>query len=126
MAANYAIIETGGKQYRVQPGKSISVEKIVGEAGSTVELDRVLLVSQDDKVSVGTPTVEGAKVLAEVAEQGRGKKIIVLKYKAKTRYRVKTGHRQSLTKLAIKEIVTGGSRPARRPAASRRSASSGA
>ncbi len=126
MPANYAIIETGGKQYRVQPGKSISVEKIVGEAGSTVELDRVLLVSQDDKVSVGTPTVEGAKVLAEVAEQGRGKKIIVLKYKAKTRYRVKTGHRQSLTKLAIKEIVTGGSRPARRPAASRRSASGGA
>ncbi len=126
MPANYAIIETGGKQYRVQPGKSISVEKIVGEAGSTVELDRVLLVSQDDKVSVGTPTVEGAKVLAEVAEQGRGKKIIILKYKAKTRYRVKTGHRQSLTKLAIKEIVTGGSRPARRPAASRRSASGGA
>ncbi len=126
MASNYAIIETGGKQYRVQPGKSISVEKIVGEAGSTVELDRVLLVSQDDKVSVGTPTVEGAKVVAEVAEQGRGKKIIVLKYKAKTRYRVKTGHRQSLTKLAIKEIVTGGSRPARRPAASRRSASGGA
>ena len=127
MPANYAIIETGGKQYRVQPGKSISVEKIEGEAGSTVELDRVLLVSEDDKLSVGTPTVEGAKVVAEVTEQGRGKKIIILKYKSKTRYRVKTGHRQSLTKLAIKEIVTGGSRPAaRRPAASRRSASSGA
>ena len=66
MPANYAIIETGGKQYRVQPGKSISVEKIEGEAGSTVELDRVLLVSEDDKLSVGTPTVEGAKVVAEV------------------------------------------------------------
>ena len=97
-----------------------------------MELDRVLLVSQDDKVSVGTPTVEGAKVVAEVTEQGRGKKIIILKYKAKTRYRVKTGHRQWLTKLAIKEIVTGGSRPAgrrpaaARPAASRRSATSGA
>ena len=125
MPANYAIIETGGKQYRVQPGKSISVEKIEGEAGSTVELDRVLLVSEDDKLSVGTPTVEGAKVLAEVTEQGRAKKIIILKYKAKTRYRVKTGHRQWLTKLAIKEIVTGGARPAaRRPA--RKKASGGA
>lgn len=127
MPANYAIIETGGKQYRVQPGKSISVEKIEGEAGSTVELDRVLLVSEDDKLSVGMPTVEGAKVVAEVTEQGRGKKIIILKYKAKTRYRVKTGHRQWLTKLAIKEIVTGGARPAaRRRAAPRRTAPSGA
>ncbi len=127
MPTNYAIIQTGGKQYRVQPGTSISVEKIEGDAGSTVEFDRVLLVSQDDQVSVGTPTVEGAKVVAEVTEQGRGKKIIVLKYKSKTRYRVKTGHRQSLTKLAIKEIVTGGARPAaRRPAAPRRRASGGA
>ncbi len=127
MPANYAIIETGGKQYRVQPGKSISVEKIEGETGSTVELDRVLLVSEDDRVSIGTPTVAGAKVVAEVAEQGRGKKIIVLKYKSKTRYRGKTGHRQSLTKLAIKEIVTGGARAgARRPAAPRRKASGGA
>ena len=129
MATNYAIIETGGKQYRVQPGKSISVEKIEGAEGSTVELDRVLLVSEDDRVSVGTPTVAGAKVVAEVAEQGRAKKIIVLKYKSKTRYRVKTGHRQSLTKLAIKEIVTGGARrrpAARRPAARGRTASDGA
>ena len=127
MPTNYAIIETGGKQYRVQPGTSIAVEKIEGDAGSTVEFDRVLLVSQDDQVSVGTPTVEGAKVVAEVTEQGRGKKIIVLKYKSKTRYRVKTGHRQSLTKLAIKEIVTGGASPAaRRPAARRRTASGGA
>ena len=127
MPTNYAIIQTGGKQYRVQPGTSISVEKIEGDAGSTVEFDRVLLVSQDDQVSVGTPTVEGAKVVAEVTEQGRGKKIIVLKYKSKTRYRVKTGHRQSLTKLAIKEIVTGGASPAaRRPAARRRTASGGA
>ena len=122
MPANYAIIETGGKQYRVEPGTSISVEKIEGDEGSTVELDRVLLVSEDDKVSIGKPTVEGAKVVAEVAQQGRAKKIIVLKYKSKTRYRVKTGHRQSLTKLAIKEIVTGETRPAAR----RRRASSGA
>ena len=127
MPTNYAIIQTGGKQYRVQPGTSISVEKIEGDAGSTVEFDHVLLVSQDDEVSVGTPTVEGAKVVAEVTEQGRAKKIIILKYKSKTRYRVKTGHRQSLTKVAIKEIVTGGARPAaRRPTAPRRRASGGA
>ena len=127
MPTNYAIIQTGGKQYRVQPGTSISVEKIEGDAGSTVEFDHVLLVSQDDEVSVGTPTVEGAKVVAEVTEQGRAKKIIILKYKSKTRYRVKTGHRQSLTKVAIKEIVTGGARPAApRPTAPRRRASGGA
>ena len=114
MATNYAIIETGGKQYRVQPGASISVEKIEGDEGSTVELDRVLLVSQDEQVTVGRPTVEGARVVAEVQQQGRGEKIIVLKYKSKVRYRVKTGHRQSLTKLAIKEIVTGGARPSTR------------
>ncbi len=105
---NYAIVETGGKQYRVQPGQSISVEKIDAEEGSTVELDRVLLVSQDSQVTVGQPTVDGVKVLAEVEKQGRGDKIIVFKYKPKVRYSVKQGHRQSLTTLSIKEIVTGG------------------
>jgi large subunit ribosomal protein L21 len=107
----YAIIETGGKQYRVEPGKTISVEKLAAEEGSTIELDRVLLVSEDSKVSIGQPTVEGAKVVAEVAAQGRGEKIIVLKYKPKVRYAVKQGHRQSLTTLTIKEIVTGGAKP---------------
>jgi large subunit ribosomal protein L21 len=103
----YAIIETGGKQYRVQPGDLITVEKLVAEEGSTVELDRVLLLSGDDGVQVGQPTIDGAHVVAEVATQGRADKIVVFKYKRKVRYRVKTGHRQSVTQLAIKEIATG-------------------
>lgn len=104
----YAIVETGGKQYRVEPGKSIVVEKLSGEEGSIVELDRVLLVSDDSSTTIGTPTVDGAKVLAEVETQAKGDKIIVFKYKPKVRYSVKNGHRQRLTKLVIKEIVTGG------------------
>ena len=118
---DYAIVETGGKQYRVQPGQTISVEKIEAEAGSTIELDKVLLLSKDESVTVGQPMVEGVKVLAEVAQQGRGEKIIVLKYKSKVRYSVKTGHRQSLTTLSIKEIVSGdggGAAPRRRRQAS--------
>ena len=106
---NYAIVQTGGKQYRVKPGDTIAVEKLVADEGSTIELDRVLLVAQDSGVQVGQPTVEGAKVVAEVAAQGRASKIIVFKYKPKVRYQVKRGHRQRLTQLSIKEIVTAGS-----------------
>jgi large subunit ribosomal protein L21 len=104
----YAIIQTGGKQYRVAPGDSITVEKLTAEPGSIVELDHVLAVSNDGDMTLGQPTVAGAKVVAEVAEQGRGEKLVIFKYKRKVRYRVKTGHRQSLTKLTIKEIVAGG------------------
>ena len=114
MTMNYAIVETGGKQYRVQSGDKISVEKIVAEEGSTVELDKVLLISQDATLTVGQPTVKGAKVLAEVQAQGKGKKVIVFKYKPKIRYSIKRGHRQQLTQLSIKEIVTGGASPAPR------------
>ena len=104
----YAIVETGGKQYRVEPGKSITVEKIVADEGATVELERVLLVSDGSTTTIGTPVVEGAKVVAEVAQQAKGDKLIIFKYKSKTRYSVKTGHRQQLTKLTIKDIVAGG------------------
>jgi large subunit ribosomal protein L21 len=100
----YAILETGGKQYKVRPGDTIEVEKLAAEPGETVELGRVLMVGGDDAVTVGTPLVDGASVVAEVVDQHRGKKIIVFKYKAKVRYRRKTGHRQSLTTLRIKEI----------------------
>jgi large subunit ribosomal protein L21 len=100
----YAILETGGKQYKVRPGDTLQVEKLPAEAGETVELGRVLMVGGDDSVAIGSPLVEGAKVLAEVVDQRRGPKIIVFKYKAKARYRRKTGHRQSLTTLRIKEI----------------------
>jgi large subunit ribosomal protein L21 len=100
----YAIIRTGGHQYRVVPGDIIEVERLEAETGSQVELGEVLMVSNDAGVQVGAPLVEGAKVIATVLRQGRGKKLIVFKYKAKKRYRRKTGHRQSLTMLSIKEI----------------------
>ena len=119
----YAIVHTGGKQYRVEPGKSIIVEKLEGEEGSTIELERVLLVSDDSSTTIGHPYVEGAKVLAEVETQAKGDKIIVFKYKPKVRYSVKNGHRQRLTKLAIKEIVTGAKAAAPRQ---RRSTTDGA
>ena len=104
--APYAIVQTGGRQYRVQPGTVLDVEKLEAEVGARVDLP-VLLLSDDDQLLVGTPHVEGARVVAEVQDQFRGPKIIIFKYKAKTRYRVKTGHRQSVTQLSIKEIATG-------------------
>jgi large subunit ribosomal protein L21 len=101
----YAIVQTGGKQYRVSSGETIDVMHLPAVEGSTVELDQVLLVADGESVRVGTPTVEGAKVLAEVVCEGKGKKIIVFKYKPKVRYRRMKGHRQLYTRLAIKEIV---------------------
>jgi len=101
----FAVVETGGKQYKVKAGEVIDVEKLPAEAGDSVELDRVLLVSAGDQVTVGTPTVPGAKVRATVLAQERGQKVIVFKYKAKVRYRRKLGHRQDLTRLQINEIV---------------------
>ena len=100
----YAILETGGKQYKVRPGDTIEVEKLAVEPGQTVELGRVLMVGDGDQVTIGSPLVEGASVVAEVVDQHRGPKIIVFKYKSKIRYRRKTGHRQSLTTLRISEI----------------------
>src|SRR5919199_60455 len=108
----YAILETGGKQYKVRPGDTIDVEKLAVEPGETVELGRVLMLGDDDQVQIGSPLVEGASVMAEVVDQHRGPKIIVFKYKAKVRYRRKTGHRQSLTTLRIKEIQGADSRGA--------------
>ena len=101
----YAIVQTGGKQYQVRPGDTIRVESLPQEAGETVELEDVLMVSKDGEVTLGNPNVAGAKVTAEVAEHGRAKKIVVFKYKAKTRYRRKQGHRQSYTELTVKDIT---------------------
>ena len=97
----YAIFVTGGKQYRVQEGDSIYVEKLEAEVGTEVTFDQVLLAG--DKV--GTPVVEGAKVIATVEKQGRGKKIVIFKMKPKKNYRKKQGHRQAYTKVVVKEIV---------------------
>jgi len=101
----YAVVETGGKQYKVQPDETLQVERLPAEVGATVELDRVLLVGDGDAVEVGQPTVAGARVIAEVVAQEKGDKIIVFRYKRKVRYRRKTGHRQHLTRLRIKEIA---------------------
>ena len=99
----YAIIATGGKQYRVSEGDKIYIEKIDAEVGSTVSFD-VLLVENNGEVKVGTPVVEGVKVEGKVVAQTRGEKIIVFKYKAKKNYRRKQGHRQPYTKVEITKI----------------------
>lgn len=100
----YAIIETGGKQYKVQEGDVIRVEKLNLAAGETVTFDKVLAVSKDDALTVGSPIVDGASVTASVVEEGKGKKIIVFKYKAKKSYKRKRGHRQPFTKVTITGI----------------------
>jgi large subunit ribosomal protein L21 len=100
----YAVVETGGKQYKVSAGETIEVEKLPLKVGQQVELDRVLLLS-DEKIQVGDPTVEGAKVMATVVGQGKGKKVIVFKFKPRNRYRRKAGHRQAYTRLRIDKII---------------------
>jgi len=100
----YAIVETGGKQYKVSEGSEIDVEKIDADVDAEVELDRVLLVRKDDEVIVGTPVVEGARVVGRVRMQGRGPKIRVFKYKPKKGYRRRLGHRQAFTRLRIEKI----------------------
>ncbi|MGH2514583.1 MAG: 50S ribosomal protein L21 [Ktedonobacterales bacterium] len=104
----YAVIETGGKQYRVSPGQTVEVELLPDTPGTTVALDRVLLVSADDKTLVGQPTVPGGKVLGTIAREGRGQKIRVFKYKSKKRYRRTQGHRQDYSYLLITDIQAEG------------------
>ncbi len=100
----YAIVETGGKQYKVSPGQTIEVAQLPEEEGSIVEFDRVLLVADGDKLHIGRPVV-AAKVKATVLGQGKSEKVTVFKYKPKVRYRRKRGHRQPYTKLVIDEIA---------------------
>jgi large subunit ribosomal protein L21 len=102
---SFAIVRSGGKQFRVEPGHAVDVELLDAQPGDQVEFLDVLMVASDSGVTFGHPTVEGAKVVAQVVEQRRGPKIIVFKYKPKTRYRKKTGHRQNLTRVSIREIV---------------------
>jgi large subunit ribosomal protein L21 len=103
--ADYAIVQTGGKQYRVTTGDTIRVESIPGDIGDTVELNDVRMVSNDGQVTLGTPNVEGVRIVTEISERGKGKKITVLKYKPKVRYRRKKGHRQHYTDLTVTDIV---------------------
>jgi large subunit ribosomal protein L21 len=104
----YAVIETGGKQYRVSPGQTIEVELLPAEPGSTVTLDEVLLVSSGDDTLVGAPFVPGAKVVTIVARESRGPKVLVFKYKSKKRYRRTTGHRQDYVHLLVTDIQANG------------------
>lgn len=97
----YAVVKTGGKQYRVRPGEMIRVERLAVEPGDAVDLDQVLLITDGADVRVGNPVVTGATVRARVIGHERGDKVIVFKYKSKVRYRRKQGHRQNYTKLAI-------------------------
>ena len=100
----FAVIQTGGKQYKVSEGKKLRVEKLEAEEGKSVVFDKVLLVNDEKSTKIGTPYVEGAKVEARVLDQGRAKKIIVFRYHAKTRYRKKKGHRQPFTQVEVTKI----------------------
>ena len=100
----YAVIETGGKQYRVTPGESIEVETLAGDAGADVEFDKVLAVMDGDAVKAG-PSVQGVRVRGTIQAHGRGKKDIVFKFKRKKQYKRTIGHRQNFTRVAVSEIV---------------------
>ena len=100
----YAIIETGGKQYRVQEGDTLRVERMEGEPGQEILLDKILLVGKGEEVSVGAPFLEGARVRAEILSHRRGRKIRVFKFKRRKDYRKKQGHRQAYTGIRIKAI----------------------
>lgn len=100
----YAIIETGGKQYRVQEGETLNIEKLSAEAGEKVEIEKVLAVINGEDIKIGTPLVQGAKVILKVLRNGRDKKIIVFKFKAKKNYRRKQGHRQPFSQVIVEKI----------------------
>ena len=101
----YAVIKTGGKQYRVSPGDSVEVELLPFQVGEKIELDQVLLVAEESGTKIGRPLVEGAKVKATITRQAKGRKVVVFKFRRNNRYRRKKGHRQHYTRLRIEEIV---------------------
>jgi large subunit ribosomal protein L21 len=100
----FAVVRTGGKQFRVAPGQAIRVEKLEGAVGDTVELDQVLMIGGEGESRIGVPLVEGAKVVSTITAQGRGPKIVVFKMKRRKGYRRKTGHRQAYTELRVDRI----------------------
>ncbi|MGH2462728.1 MAG: 50S ribosomal protein L21 [Candidatus Limnocylindria bacterium] len=102
----YAVVDSGGKQYRVEPGRTLVLDRLDAEAGATVTFDRVLMIGDDAGVTVGTPTVSGASVRGTVLEHGRGPKVIVFRFRPKAHYRRRTGHRSDLTRVRIEEIAT--------------------
>jgi len=100
----YAVVNTGGKQYRVCEGDTFRIEKLAGEVGSPVSFDKVFMITDGEKVSLGNPVLENAKVVGHIVEQGKSKKVIVFKYKRRKRYRRKQGHRQQYTAVKIDSI----------------------
>lgn len=102
----YAVINTGGKQYRVTPGEQVRVEMLKGEAGDTITFEQVLLTSDGEKILLGQPYLENSKVVGQIVRQGKGKKVVVLKYKRRKTYRRKRGHRQPFTLVRIDAIET--------------------
>ena len=104
----YAVVKTGGKQYKISIGDRIKVEKLSGQAGESIELGEVLLFADDGKVTIGRPGVKDAKVAAQIMGHGRGMKTVAFKKKRRKSYRRKVGHRQEYTELEIKEIRVGG------------------
>lgn len=118
----YAIVRAGGRQLRVEPNQTVDIDRVDGDVGSKIDLS-VLMLGGNGNVTVGTPEVDGARVVAEIVEHGRGKKILVFKYKNKTRYRRRQGHRQDYTRIAIKEILSGGKSVEEKPKRSRQSIS---
>jgi large subunit ribosomal protein L21 len=113
----YAVVTTGGKQYRVEPGSELVVERLTADPGATITFDRVLLVGDGEAVTVGTPTVDGATVSATVLGEALGPKLIIFKFKQKVKYRRHTGHRQHLTRVRIDEISAGGRKATKSEAA---------
>jgi large subunit ribosomal protein L21 len=101
----YAVITTGGKQYKVSPGDVVRVESLHAQKGDTVELRDVYMIADGDKVSVGKPTLSSAKVTAEVVEQGRGEKLLIFKHRRRKGFRKTNGHRQNYTAIKVKEIT---------------------
>ncbi|MEA1872340.1 MAG: 50S ribosomal protein L21 [Chloroflexota bacterium] len=103
----YAIIEIGGKQYKVAPKQTLEVERLDVPEGDVVELDKVLFIGEDENTLVGNPVIKGAKVVATSLGEAKGEKVIVFRYKSKVRYRSKRGHRQPCTKILVNEIIKG-------------------
>ncbi|MDD4565776.1 MAG: 50S ribosomal protein L21 [Eubacteriales bacterium] len=112
----YAVIETGGKQYKVQAGDVITIEKLKAFAGDEVTFDKVLLMSDGEKVQVGAPIIEAAKVYGSVVENGKREKVIIYKYKSKKDYRKKQGHRQPYTMVKIESLSSDGTPAPKKPA----------
>jgi large subunit ribosomal protein L21 len=113
----YAVIKTGGKQYRVAADQKIQIEKLGGQTGDQVEFTEVLMVANGGSIEVGAPFVAGATVVGEIASQDRGPHVIIFKKRRRKHYRRRNGHRQDLTSVTIREILTGGAKPVKKAAA---------